>query len=155
NALAGRGAAATLGRPPRMLRKSIADLIPACLLRDEGVVLPLGLYRRLQGAQAQPLDPGQVVLGAVQRAATLGAKHPRLVGAGPDFLQVILAAKDVEFVGLYRRHRHEGRARALLALAAMAHRDLADLAVVPVFDAPAEAATIVHVSLLQIAQACA
>src|SRR5690606_10076030 len=75
-----------LGSPPRMLRKSIADLVPACLLRDEGVVLPLGLYRCLQGAQAQPLDPRQVVLGAVQRAATLGAKHPRLVGAGPEFL---------------------------------------------------------------------
>src|SRR5690606_33174266 len=147
----GSRAASTLGSPPWMLRKSIADLIPACFLRDEGVVLPLGLYRCLQGAQAQPLDPRQVVLGAVQRAATLGAKHPRLVGAGPEFLQVLLATKDVEFVGLYRRHRHEGRTLALLALAAMAHRDLVDLAVVSVFDAPAEAATLVHGSLLQIA----
>src|SRR5690606_30875435 len=143
----------TLGSPPWMLRKSIAGLVPACLLRDEGVVLPLGRYRCLQGAQADPLDPRQAGLGAVQRAATLGANHPRLVGAGPEFLQVLLATKDLEFVGLYRRHRHEGRALALLALAAMAHRDLVDLAVVPVFDAPAEAATLVHVSLLQIAQA--
>src|SRR5690606_20485611 len=130
-----------LGRPAHMLRTPIRDLVPARLLRNESVVLLARLYGRLQGAEAQPLDFRQVVLGAVQRATALGAKHPSLVGAGPEFLQVFLSAKDVEFRRLHRRHGHERAALALLALAAMAHGELVDLAVVPVFDAPTEAAT--------------
>src|SRR5690606_5199259 len=113
-----------LGRPAHMLRTPIRDLVPARLLRNESVVLLARLYGCRPCAVALLIDFRQFVLVVVLPATAPGAKHPRLVGAGPDFPHVLLAAMDVDFRRLHRRHGPERGALALLALAAMEHGDL-------------------------------